>query len=437
MEEIMKSLRRTLAILLALVMLLSACSPANSNAPATEADSSAGTDAAPKSGSDNPVEITFMIPEWGAPSQEMLDEFQAKENIKVNLETVDWDDIRNKVSVAAAGQKAAADVFEVDWAWVGEFTSAGWITPIEIPDEDKTSFVGLDTFTIDGNVMALSYANDYRISYMNTDAYEKAGLAEPQTWDDVYNSSKVIKEKGIMEYPFTFPYAAEESATTGLLWLTFLRTGKVFNDDNTLNKQNVTDTLTYVDKMLKEGLVDPANATMKGGQTYAQMTEGVTAFMTGPSSYVGRIEDPEQSKVIGKSKAIIPVGGTSKATQTMALQEAIGVSPYSENVEAAKTFARWFTSPEIQIKMFEVKGCIPTRSEILNQLIKSGDIKGGDVMIKAAELIKSVFPTGVPNYYTEMSTAIFNAVNKMALGQSTPEQAFEEMNAKVTELATK
>ena len=39
----MKSLRRTLAILLALVMLLSACSPANSNAPATEADSSAGT----------------------------------------------------------------------------------------------------------------------------------------------------------------------------------------------------------------------------------------------------------------------------------------------------------------------------------------------------------------------------------------------------------
>ncbi len=431
----MKNSKRIVALLLAVTMVfIAACGtkpaepkPAEPAKPEVKEETdTAKTDS---------IEITFMIPEWGAPSQEMLDDFEAKENIKVNLETVDWDDIRNKISVAAAGQKAAADVFEVDWAWVGEFTSANWIAPIEIPEADKTEFMGLDTFTVDGNVMALSYANDFRISYMNTEAFEAAGLEEPKTWDEVHQAAKTMKEKNIMEYPFTFPFAAEESATTSLLWMTFLRDGKVFNDDNTLNQENVMKTLTYLDKMLKEGLVNPANATMKGRETYAQMTEGVTAFMTGPSSYVGRIEDPEQSKVVGKAKAIVPVGGEGKATQTMALQEAVGVSPYSENLEAAKTFAKWFTSPETQLKMFEVKGCIPTRTAILNQLIESGDIKGSQAMMDTAKLIKSVFPTGVPKYYTEMSTAIFNAVNKMGLSQSTPEQAFEEMNAKISELA--
>ena len=139
-------------------------------------------------------------------------------------------------------------------------------------------------------------------------------------------------------------------------------------------------------------------------------------------------------KVVGKAKAIMPVGGRKSRTQTMALQRRLAYR-LTQNLEAAKTFAKWFTSPETQLKMFEVKGCIPTRTAILNQLIESGDIKGSQAMMDTAKLIKSVFPTGVPKYYTEMSTAIFNAVNKMGLSQSTPEQAFEEMNAKISELA--
>ena len=36
-----------------------------------------------------------------------------------------------------------------------------------------------------------------------------------------------------------------------------------------------------------------------------------------------------------------------------------------------------------------------------------------------------------------MSNAIYNAVNKMALGELTAEEAFEEMDSKITELAGK
>ena len=51
----------------------------------------------------------------------MLAEFEKETGIKVNVETVSWDDMRNKIAIAASGNKAAADVFEVDWSWIGEF----------------------------------------------------------------------------------------------------------------------------------------------------------------------------------------------------------------------------------------------------------------------------------------------------------------------------
>lgn len=49
----------------------------------------------------------------------------------------------------------------------------------------------------------------------------------------------------------------------------------------------------------------------------------------------------------------------------------------------------------------------------------------------------SPFPGGVPDYYSEMSNAIYNAVNEMVLGNKTPEEAFDAMDAKVKELAGK
>lgn len=68
-------------------------------------------DAAKSSGK----EITFMIPEWGAPSQEMLNEFEKESSIKVKVNTVSWDDIRDKISVSAAGKTAQQMLLK----WIG------------------------------------------------------------------------------------------------------------------------------------------------------------------------------------------------------------------------------------------------------------------------------------------------------------------------------
>ena len=130
-------------------------------------------------------------------------------------------------------------------------------------------------------------------------------------------------------------------------------------------------------------------------------------------------------------------GKSDKSDKTMALPEGIGVTKYSKNKEAAEEFVKWYTSAKMQEQLFEKNNSIPTRTTVLEKLIKENKIKNSGAMLEQSKLIKSPFPKGVPNYYTEMSTAMFNAVNKMVNGELTPEEAYNQMETKINELAKK
>ena len=383
------------------------------------------------------TEITFMIPDWGVPPQSMLDDFQNESGIKVNIETVSWDDIRNKIAIAANGKKAAADVFEVDWSWVGEFDSANWLEPLNLTQEDMNDIPSLSTFIVNGKTLAVPYANDFRIAYYNKDLYKSANLKEPQTWNDVAKNMEILKENNILKYPYTFPLNANEGTTTSFIWLTYLRDGKVFNDDSTLNKENALKTLNFINDMVKKDLINPANLTMSAIDTYRELLSKDAAFMVGPTSFIARATDPNQSKVIGEIEVILPPGEDGKATQTMALTEAVGVSSLSENKEAAKKFVEWYTSKKTQRAFFKEISAIPTRTSVLNEVIDAGEIKNPGAMKEVSLLVKSPFPNGVPAYYAEMSNIIYNAVNKMASGNITPEVAVEEIDSKIKDLLKK
>lgn len=379
-------------------------------------------------------EITFMIPDWGVPPQSMLAEFEKEKGIKVNIETVSWDDIRNKIAIAASGNKAAADVFEVDWSWIGEFEDAQWLEPIELSQEDIKDIPSISTFIVNDRVLAVPYANDFRIGYYNKVIYQQAGLDEPQTWNDVMEDMEILKKKNILKYPYTFPLNANEATTTSFIWLTYLRDGKVFNDDGTLNRENALTTLNFINDMLKKGLINPANLTLNGLDTYRQILSKDAAFMVGPTSFIARSVDPDQSKAIGEIEVILPPGKDSKATQTMALTEAVGVSSLSENKEAAKEFVKWYTSKETQKAFFKEISAIPTRTSVLNEVIDAGEIKNSGAMKETSILVKSPFPNGVPAYYAEMSNSIYNAINSMASGNLTPEEAVNQIDSKIQEL---
>lgn len=371
--------------------------------------------------------ITFMAPDWAIPSDEQLDAFTEETGINVEVSEVGWDDIREKLATAETANESVADVVEVDWSWVGEFKAAGWLEPIELADADD--FLTLDTFTVDGEVLAVPYANDYRIAYYNKEQFEKAGVTEaPKTYAEVLDAARKIKAAGIADYPLAISMNAEEKASTGLMWTAFQMNGKVWNEDGTFDKDSVMDALNYFQAAVDEDLVAPEDKTASGMEAYMRICSGTASFLVGPTSFVSKTQNEEESQVVGQVEAILSPGKAAPAQQTMALPEAIGITASSEHKEAAQKFIEWYTSADMQKELYGTLGNLPTRNSVLSALVEDGTIANAGALAEQAELIASPFPGGVPAYYAELSSAMYNAINKMALGQSNAEQAYDEMS---------
>lgn len=376
-----------------------------------------------------------MVPDWGVPTDEQLAEFTKENGIEVEIAEVGWDDIRTKIAPAATAGKAVADVVEVDWSWVGEFYAADWLEPLEVSEEDKADMPTIKTFTIDDKVLAMPYANDYRISYYNKEQFQKAGITEePQTWNDVLEACRTLKSTGTVDYPFATALNAEEKTSTCLMWLAYTMNGVVWNEDGTFNKESVLEALKYMETLVKEELVAPEDKTSSGMDAYMRICGGTASFLTGPTSFVSRSQNEEICNVVGQIESMLVPGKNEKAVQTMPLPEAIGVMKTSKNKEAAKKFVEWYTSAEMQKELNATNSAIPTRNSVLEELIDEGTIQNSGAMLEEAKLIDSPFPNGVPAYYAEMSSTMYNAINKMALGELTAEEAYTEMETALNAL---
>lgn len=427
---------RTTAVAVLGALALSACS---NNKPVTDETGKESVKESTKESeakkSDDKDTLNVMIPEWAVPSDALLKEFTDSTGIAVNINRVDWDAIRDKISIAASGGEASADVVEVDWSWVGEFGEADWLEPLEVDDALKADMPTISTFSVGDKVLAIPYSNDYRIAYYNTMHFEKAGIGEePTTYNEVYEAVKAIKEAGVAEHPYPLVLTAEEKASTGLIWTAYTMNDVVFNADGTLNEASVKEALNFYDKLIKEDLIDPADKTADGGKTYERLTNGTASFLTGPTSYIANVENPEKSKVMGEVVSVLMPGKTGNAKHTMALPEALGITKFSKNKENARKFIDWYTSAEVQEKLNEELGNLPTRNSVLEKLVNDGKIENAGAMLDQAKLIASPFPGGVPVYYNEMSNAIYNAVNGMALGNLSVDEAFTQMDTKIKEL---
>lgn len=382
------------------------------------------------------AEITLMIPDWGAPTKEMLAEFKAETGITVKVLPTAWDDTKSKISIAAAGKKAAADVIEVDWSWVGEFQNAGWLEPLEVDETTQKDIPSVSYFKVGNQIYAVPYANGLRLAYINKDMLSKAGISEyPKTWTEAEAVFDKLKRNKITDYPMLFPLNAEEKTTTSFLTLAYTRNGKVFNNDDTLNKESALDTLQLIKKYIDKGYINPASVSTPGIDTFRGINNAQGAFLIGPTSFITSSNDPKVSKVVGQITTIPVPGIDGPAKQTITFTEAVGVSAYSQNKEAAKKFVEWFSRPEIQLKLNKAINNTPTRTSVIEQMVKEGIIKTPGSIVEQSKIVASPFPNGVPKYYTKMSTEIFNIINQLGQGKLTPEEAANKMEEKVNELA--
>ncbi len=423
-------MKKTLFICVIAMLVLAACTPkapAPTAAPATEAAATEAPVTETAAPQKMDASITVMVPPWAEIPSELIDKFTKETGIKVDMQIVGWDEIHNKIAIAAAGNTAAADVVEVDWSWVGEFASTGWFMPLNefVTEDMKKDIPLIQTFTAGGNILAIPYANDFRIGTYNKAHFDAAGIKEPpKTWDELVQAAQAIKKAGIVQYPLGFPLSASEGATTYFLLITLSRSGPVFNEDGTLNKENVLSTMQFIyDLIYNQKLVDPNCTVMIDREIAANMYAGNQSFINGDPGMLTRTNDPERSKVVGQTARMLVPGHGDVRSATFGLPEGIGIPVNSKNKEAAWKFIEWFVSPEAALAQFEVNGSLPVRTSIFSEYVNEGKLEQGDVLLEQVGYVTSFAPAGIPAWYPKFSLVVQEALNKVATGTMSPEAA--------------
>jgi len=377
--------------------------------------------------------ITVLMPSPQAAT--IAAEFEKATGVHVDLQTLSWDDIRPKLVTALIAGSAPADVTEFDWSWTGQFSAADWYVDLSsaIDADTKSDIKGTSIFTIDGKLLGVPYTNDFRVMLVNKKHFADAGITDmPKTLDELVADAKKIKEKGITQYPIGLPLSTTEGASTSWYLLTKAFGGDLFDKD--WNPLFLTPdsagykAMAFEAQLLKDGLVDPASTGLKDSQINDNyFAKGLVSIMiSGEPGRLGQYSDPAQSPAVAGNVQAILVPTASGTTRSYGLLEALAVPKASQNQEAAIAFVKWFTSKEFQIENY-ANGVLPTRTSALDDLNKAGKLQSGDALVEESKFVEPLFAQGTPTWYPEFSNAVNTAINAVAKGQETVDQAMQNI----------
>lgn len=127
--------------------------------------------------------------------RELIPDFEAATGIKVEFEGLGYDALQARLVSAFVSDTSDADVINVDQMWAGQYVDNGWIRPLDEfakgdSDFNITDFVpevlhSLNTWR--GQLATVPIAAYTQGVLYNKPAFEKAGLDEPTsgwTWDE-------------------------------------------------------------------------------------------------------------------------------------------------------------------------------------------------------------------------------------------------------------
>lgn len=298
-----------------------------------------------------------------------LGEFEAETGIKVNVESVNYSSMHEKILTQMLSTTNAYDVIVVDCYWVGEFAAAGWMEPLDsfIADSGFDTSVYVPSMMemvgqVDGTTYMLPFYN-YMLSLIyRTDVWEEYGMEIPDNMEDYVEACKEITAKSggamagaVMQGLRPDPIAME--------WCNYLFScGGDFYDENgnvAINSPEAVKALElYVDNMQNAA---PAGAPGFGfDEAFNVIAQGNAASYVTYNWMLPRLENTEESSVAGLCDITPMPGGIS-------LNAGWGwaIPHNAADKETSWKFLQWVESLDVA-KARAMDGGSPTRSDVMS-----------------------------------------------------------------------
>jgi multiple sugar transport system substrate-binding protein len=374
--------------------------------------------------------LSFLMPPWGDMGKAEFQKFTDRTGIKVNLQTLPFDQVHDKTVAAMAAGTPPADVMEVDSLWVGQYVAAGWLDPISkyVAPRTISTVSAKANFTINHQLYGMPWVVDFRwTAAANMSLLARAGIkAQPASWSDIMTDAKLLKSKGILKYPVTMELDVE--ATTAEPWLTLM-----VSAGGTLLDAKGKPTFTspssagyraaeFLHSLYSAGLIDPGSVNLSGDESIQQFASGQAAFgiPSGPG-IISTETNPKTSKVSHDNVVGLLAGPNGTARGAYGLPESLGIPKNAKNKCAAAMFIAWWNETPQEVFRYTQPsgGSFPAQQAAINQVLSSQKPAIAASIKSVLPSIKPLFVNGAPTWYPTFANDIATVMQSVITG-STP-----------------
>src|SRR5467141_1009768 len=196
--------------------------------------------------------VTFTGPQIAEPLQRRAPDFEKATGAKVQIITVPFSDLYQKVLTDFATKTNSYDAAVFDPQWMGDYVPPGYLEDLTDRVKNDTALQWNDiapffrdfSATFKGHVYTIPLDGDFQMVYYRKDLLQRDGLQAPATWDDYISVAKHFQGKdlnGDGKPDYGSCLAMKRSAQSYWAWISiaaaFLQSqgtkqGTFFNTDN-------------------------------------------------------------------------------------------------------------------------------------------------------------------------------------------------------------
>ncbi len=361
---------------------------------------------------------------------QMLPEFQELTGITVNVETMPYENSREKQVLDFTGGTGLYDIVLIDVVWVGEFAASQWVTPLSTftdnpaladPNLNLEGFfpILLESFgTWDGVLYGLPFDNYSGVMYYNAKMIEDAGLdGPPSTWQDLKDVYAPAMTSGDQ-----FAYAlqsrrGETQSADSFMRMVWAFGGSLLNPETF--EPNLSSPESLAGLQFRQDLMPsmpPDVVEWDHDETVQGLAQGRVGIITEWTGFWETLANPATSTISDSVAVTIePEGPGGRQPALGGFSLGVNSQSAAEKQAAAWLLIQWLTSEEKARQYVELGGVSARTSPYEDKALQEQFPYFGPVVESWSKYGNPIFRPRFPEW-PQMSEIIAQYGSEMQLG---------------------
>lgn len=378
---------------------------------------------------------------YGVALQMAVDMYTAQHpDVEIELLKLPYAGLYEKLVIDLSEGIGAYDVVMLDDPWATEFMSRGWLTNLEelgyIPDPDfvdSALAVGRYPYR-EGALYALPHVGNVELFAYRKDLFEKYGLpTPPKSWLEVLGAAALIDRFEPQVKGVVFRGRKGNPIVTGFLPIFWAFGADIIENGHAAVASAAGIAALKFFITLKDYAPVGVEVFDASEVKDALLAGDVAMAIEVWPAWIPALDDPAQSKVVGKVE-IIPAPGLVKASSPMLGCWLLGIPAASKHKEVALDFLRFVTSAEVQRKLCLEAGHIPTRISVYNDPEVVAKYRWFPAQLTA---LKSALPRPRVLRWSEIEGVLGDYLQAALVGEMSPEDALRAAQERIEEILGK